>query len=442
VKPEEGKLYGNRYRLIKRIATGGMGEVWQAQDETILRQVAIKILKQQYMGDPDFVDRFRTEAKHAAMINHDGIANVYDYGEDEGSAFLVMELVPGESLSSILEREKTLPAKQVISIIAQTALALDAAHREGLVHRDVKPGNLLITPSGHVKITDFGIARVANQVSLTQTGQVMGTVQYLAPEQATGKAATAAGDIYSLGIVAYEALAGRRPFKGDTQMAIAMAQINDIPPALPEGTDPKLVRLVMDCLAKKPDQRPRSALELAARAEALLADTPAHVAINTVIPTGVELVSDETTVINTDTKPTVTVPAIWPWVVLILVLLSTIAVIVWAGLVAPKPVEPTPTPTPTPTKTETPTPTPTPTKTVEKVVVLLSEYEGLDVSLVVPKLSDLGLIVEPIPGIAVPAEDSRISQVYEISPLGSLDVGSTISVYYYQQEVDPNTVIN
>jgi serine/threonine-protein kinase len=328
----------------------------------------------------------------------------------------------------------------VISIIAQTALALDAAHREGLVHRDVKPGNLLITPDGHVKITDFGIARVANQVSLTQTGQVMGTVQYLAPEQATGKAATAAGDIYSLGIVAYEALAGRRPFKGDTQMAIAMAQINDIPPALPEGTDPKLVRLVMDCLAKKPDQRPRSALELAARAEALLADTPAHVAINTVIPTGVEFVSDETTVINTDTKPTVTVPAIWPWVVLILVLLSTIAVIVWAGLVAPKPVEPTP--TPTPTKTETPTPTPTPTKTDEKVVVLLSEYEGLDVSLVVPKLSDLGLVVEPIPGTSVPAEDTRISLVYEISPLGSLDVGSTISVYYYQQEVDPNTVIN
>jgi eukaryotic-like serine/threonine-protein kinase len=441
--PEEGKLYGGRYRLIKRVATGGMGEVWQAQDETILRLVAIKILKQQYMGDPDFVDRFRTEAKHAAMINHDGIANVYDYGEDEGSAFLVMELVPGEALSSILEREKTLPAKQVISIIAQTALALDAAHREGLVHRDVKPGNLLITPDGQVKITDFGIARVANQVSLTQTGQVMGTVQYLAPEQATGKAATAAGDIYSLGIVAYEALAGRRPFKGDTQMAIAMAQINDVPPPLPEGIDPKLVRLVMDCLAKKPDQRPRSALELAARAEALLADSPAHVAINTVIPTGVEPVSDETTVINTDTKPTVTVPAIWPWVALILILLATIGVIVWAGLVSPKnEVEPTPTPTPTPTETQTPTPTPTPTETVDTVVVLLSEYQGLDVSLVVPRLSDLGLIVEPIAGTEVPADDPRISQVYEVSPLGTLEVGSTIKVYYYQQQPDPNTVTN
>lgn len=419
-----------------------MGEVWQAQDEVILRQVAIKILKQQYLGDPDFVDRFRTEAKHAAMINHDGIANVYDYGEDEGSAYLVMELVPGESLSSILEREKKLPEKQVISIIAQTALALDAAHKEGLVHRDVKPGNLLITPEGHVKITDFGIARVANQVSLTQTGQVMGTVQYLAPEQATGKAATAAGDIYSLGIVAYEALAGRRPFKGDTQMAIAMAQINEVPPPLPEGIDPRLVRLVMDCLAKKPDLRPRSALELAARAEALLADNPARIPFNTVLPTGAEPVSDETTLITTDTRPTAAVPAIWPWVTVIGLLLATIGVIVWAGLVAPRTPMPTPTPTPTKTETPTPTPTPTPTKTPDTVVVLISEYEGLDVSLVVPRLSELGLIVEPVAGTSVPADDPRISQVYDISPLGTLEVGSTITVYYYQQQVDPNTVIN
>jgi len=439
MKPEEGKLYGNRYRLIKRIATGGMGEVWEAQDEVILRLVAIKILKQQYMGDPDFVDRFRTEAKHAAMINHDGIANVYDYGEDEGSAFLVMELVPGESLSSILEREKTLPQEHVISIIAQTALALDAAHREGLVHRDVKPGNLLITPEGHVKITDFGIARVANQVSLTQTGQVMGTVQYLAPEQATGKAATAVGDIYSLGIVAYEALAGRRPFKGDTQMAIAMAQINDAPPALPEGIDPRLVRLVMDCLAKKPDQRPRTALELAARAEALMVNTPVHIPIRTAGSNNQDLVSDETTFINTDTKPTTTVPAIWPWVAVILILLGAIAAVVWAGLTSPKE---TIKPTPTPTKTQTTSPTPTPTPTVETVVVLISDYQGLDVSLVVPRLSELGLVVEPIAGTSVPADDPRISQVYDLSPLGTLPLGSKITVYYYQQVVDPNTITN
>jgi len=436
MKPEEGKLYGDRYRLVKRIATGGMGEVWQAQDEVILRQVAIKILKQQYMGDPDFVERFRTEAKHAAMINHDGIANVYDYGEDDGSAYLVMELVPGESLSSILEREKTLPEQQVISIIAQTALALDAAHREGLVHRDVKPGNLLISPNGQVKITDFGIARVANQVSLTQTGQVMGTVQYLAPEQATGKPATAAGDIYSLGIVAYEALAGKRPFKGETQMAIAMAQINETPPPLPESIDAKLVKLVMDCMAKKPDQRPSSALALAARAEALLANSPTHIPINAVIPPATREVSDETTVIDTDTKPTAPVPAVWPWIALVVILLSTIAVITWAGIVAPKPTI-TPSPSPSQTKTETPIPTPEPTETVENVVILLSNYQGLDVSLVVPQLAELGVIVDPIAGTTVPADDPRISQVYDISPLGSIAKDSTVQVYYYQQEPEP-----
>jgi len=439
MKPEEGKLYGDRYRLVKRIATGGMGEVWQAQDEVILRQVAIKILKQQYMGDPDFVERFRTEAKHAAMINHDGIANVYDYGEDDGSAYLVMELVPGESLSSILEREKTLPEQQVISIIAQTALALDAAHREGLVHRDIKPGNLLISPDGQVKITDFGIARVANQVSLTQTGQVMGTVQYLAPEQATGKPASASGDIYSLGIVAFEALAGKRPFKGETQMAIAMAQINETPPPLPEHVDAKLQKLIMDCMAKKPDQRPSSALALAARAEALLSNALGPIPINAVIPPATLEVSDETTVIDTDTKPTAPVPAVWPWLALVVILLTTIAVITWAGIVAPKP---TISPSPSPSQTASQTPTPTPTKTEETVAILLSDYQELDVSLVVPQLSQLGLVVDPIAGTSVPADDPRLSQVYNITPLGNVVKGSTVQVYYYQQEPDPNTVVN
>lgn len=439
MKPEEGKLYGDRYRLVKRIATGGMGEVWQAQDEVILRQVAIKILKQQYMGDPDFVERFRTEAKHAAMINHDGIANVYDYGEDDGSAYLVMELVPGESLSSILEREKTLPEQQVISIIAQTALALDAAHREGLVHRDIKPGNLLISPDGQVKITDFGIARVANQVSLTQTGQVMGTVQYLAPEQATGKPASASGDIYSLGIVAFEALAGKRPFKGETQMAIAMAQINETPPPLPEHVDAKLQKLIMDCMAKKPDQRPSSALALAARAEALLSNALGPIPINAVIPPATLEVSDETTVIDTDTKPTAPVPAVWPWLALVVILLTTIAVITWAGIVAPKP---TISPSPSPSQTASQTPTPTPTKTEETVAILLSNYQELDVSLVVPQLSQLGLVVDPIAGTSVPADDPRISQVYNITPLGNVVKGSTVQVYYYQQELDPDTVVN
>jgi serine/threonine-protein kinase len=168
------------------------------------------------------------------LVNHEGIANVYDYGEEDGSAYLVMELVPGEPLSSVLERERTLPIDRVLDIVAQTSVALQAAHAAGLVHRDIKPGNLLITPENRVKITDFGIARIADQVPLTATGQVMGTVQYLSPEQASGHPASPSTDIYSLGIVAYEALAGKRPFTGESQVAIAMAQINDAPPPLPE----------------------------------------------------------------------------------------------------------------------------------------------------------------------------------------------------------------
>lgn len=261
--------FGSRYELTKRIAIGGMGEVWEATDSIIGRKVAIKILKDEYMGDPGFLERFRAEARHAALVNHEGIANVFDYGEEQGSAYIVMELVPGEPLSNIIEREGRLPADRVLGIIAQTATALHAAHEAGLVHRDIKPGNLLITPEGRVKITDFGIARIADQVPLTATGQVMGTVQYLAPEQASGHTATASTDIYSLGVVAYECLAGKRPFTGESQVAIAMAQINDTPPPLPSDVPAPVQRLVMACLAKDPADRPQNAAKLAQAATAL-----------------------------------------------------------------------------------------------------------------------------------------------------------------------------
>ncbi|MGO3735064.1 MAG: serine/threonine protein kinase [Canibacter sp.] len=269
MRPTAGVTFGGRYELSSRIAVGGMGEVWKATDSIIGRTVAIKILKDEYMGDPGFLERFRAEARHAALVNHEGIANVYDYGEEQGSAFIVMELVPGEPLSSILEREGKLPVDRVLGITAQTATALQAAHDAGLVHRDVKPGNLLITPDGRVKITDFGIARIADQVPLTATGQVMGTVQYLAPEQASGQVATPSTDIYSLGVVAYECLAGKRPFTGDSQVAIAMAQINDTPPDL-SGQLPAAVRnLVYSCLAKEETGRPRTAARLAQAATSL-----------------------------------------------------------------------------------------------------------------------------------------------------------------------------
>ena len=269
MRPTAGQVFGSRYELISRIAIGGMGEVWKANDSVIGRTVAIKILKDEYMGDSGFRERFRAEARHAALVNHEGIANVFDYGEEEGSAYLVMELVPGEALSSIIEREKILPSSRVLSIVAQTASALYAAQQAGLVHRDIKPGKLLITPDGSVKITDFGIARLADQVPLTATGQVMGTVQYLAPEQAGGKPASPATDVYSLGIVAYEALAGKRPFRGESQVAIAMAQIKETPPELPSSIPSAVRALVMSCMAKKPEGRPASAHDLSQAALAL-----------------------------------------------------------------------------------------------------------------------------------------------------------------------------
>jgi len=263
VRPTSGITLGGRFQLTDRIAIGGMGEVWKARDLVLGRIVAIKILKEEYTGDPGFLNRFRAEARHTALLNHEGIANVFDYGEEEGSAYLVMELVPGQPLSTIIEREKVLSPDRTLSIIGQTATALAVAHRQGLVHRDVKPGNLLIMPDGRVKITDFGIARLADQVPLTATGQVMGTAQYLAPEQATGQQATGSSDIYALGVIGYELLAGTRPFSGESQIAIALAQVNDTPPPLPESIPAPVRALIMSMLAKDPADRPADAEALA-----------------------------------------------------------------------------------------------------------------------------------------------------------------------------------
>lgn len=430
MKPEAGQLYGGRYKLITRIAIGGMGEVWQAHDEVILRDVAIKILKQEYMGDPGFLERFRTEARHAAMVNHEGIANVYDYGEDGGSAYLVMELVPGDSLARILEVEKSLSDERVLDIIAQTARALYEAHEAGLVHRDVKPGNLLITPDGHLKITDFGIARVADQVGLTATGQVMGTVQYLSPEQATGKPATPSTDIYSLGIVAYEALAGKRPFTGESQMEIAMAQINKTPPPLPSTVDSRVSNLVMSCLAKKPNQRPETALALAKRAESLMKSAPRQTAATQVIqqPKGV---SDSTAIIeiSSDTNPTQKPPIVWPWFVLIGALaLTAVSVVVAIVVGSLQPQLPTWSQSPYPSS---PGGTASPGPSGVPVVVLLTDVQGKNVADVSAELSAKGLLVTTIAGEALPEGDPRLMTVYDATPLGTLTAGSEVQITYY-----------
>src|SRR6266536_1224765 len=276
-----GILLSGRYRLEQRIAAGGMGEVWRATDEVLGRQVAVKLLRHAYVGDEALASRFRAEARYAAALSHPGIAQVFDYGEqhtpgDGGSAgsgaYLVMELVPGEPLSAILARVGRLSTGVTLDIVAQAANALQAAHVAGIVHRDIKPGNLLVTSDGRVKITDFGIARAAQAAQaghLTQTGMVMGTAQYVSPEQASGLRVTHASDIYSLGVVAYECLAGKPPFAADALIAVALAHVRDAPPPLPQDVPTPVSEMVMRMLAKRPEDRPASARAVADRASAL-----------------------------------------------------------------------------------------------------------------------------------------------------------------------------
>ncbi|MHA7134475.1 serine/threonine-protein kinase [Oerskovia turbata] len=263
MRPVEGLALGDRYRLVRRIAIGGMGEVWVANDRALGREVAVKLLREEYAGNEDFLERLRTEARNSAALSHPNIAQMYDYGEQNQSGYLVMELVMGEPMADLLEREPVLSPSKLLPILAQTARALHAAHAAGVVHRDVKPGNILLEPRGTVKITDFGVSLAANQIPMTATGMVMGTAQYLSPEQAIGQAATGASDVYALGIVAYESVAGNRPFTGTTPVDIAVAHVNEKVPPLPAHVHPSLASLIYAMLAKDPQARPMPASALA-----------------------------------------------------------------------------------------------------------------------------------------------------------------------------------
>jgi serine/threonine protein kinase len=311
-----GMRLGGRYRLTARLAFGGMGEVWSGVDEVLGRAVAVKILRPELARDDAFRRRFREEARTAGGLSHPGIAAVYDYGEgapsppatsrggqdglvgsgdqspgdprpgrsgsggngvgDSGGnylgqgdhgphepdwtsgddvAYLVMELVPGKPLSAILAESGPLQSVRTLELVAQAARALHAAHQRGVVHRDVKPANLMVTPEGRVKVTDFGIARPQDHEPLTATGQVMGTAHYLAPELARGHLATALSDVYALGVVAYECVAGHRPFEGDNQVAVATAHLSETPPPLPDLLPPDVRRVIMTAMQKEPGHR-------------------------------------------------------------------------------------------------------------------------------------------------------------------------------------------
>jgi len=475
MRPSGGITFGGRYQLSTRVAIGGMGEVWEATDLVIGRTVAIKILKDEYLGDPGFLERFRAEARHAALVNHEGIANVFDYGEEEGSAYLVMELVPGEAMSTVLERDRVLPTDKVLDIVAQTASALQAAHAAGLVHRDIKPGNLLVTPDGRVKITDFGIARIADQVPLTATGQVMGTVQYLSPEQASGHPASPSTDIYSLGIVAYEALAGRRPFTGESQVAIAMAQINEQPPDLPSTVSEPVRRLVLSCIAKKPADRPASASALAQAARALRRGdvAAATVAVPMIGAAGagdaatqVFSAQDDRTQVydpagtaqqpaagaawipgaadpdaqrldDEDDEKKPRSPWFWPLIVLgVLVLVGAAALIAFAVTADdPTPVPTTTSATPPPPSPSSTSPEPEPTPTT--VAIDENAYLGLTEDEARAQLVELGLDVTAVDASTPPADQAAVGTVAGLDRSGNVPIGASITMYIYRAAPTP-----
>jgi serine/threonine-protein kinase len=278
VEPGRRSL-GDRYELTALIAAGGMGQVWRGSDSLLGRPVAVKVLRSEYTADPTFQARFRAEAQHAAALSHPNIAAVFDYGETETAdgealSYLVMELVEGEPLSAVLHREGRLDAEATLSLLEQTASALAEAHRVGLVHRDVKPGNILVRGDGSVKITDFGIAWSADSVPLTRTGQVIGTPQYLAPEVAEGKHATPASDVYALGLVGYECLCGHPAFEGDNAVTIALKQVREDPDPLPDELPGEVRTLIRRALSKDPAVRMPDGAAFAAAIEDLRAGRP------------------------------------------------------------------------------------------------------------------------------------------------------------------------
>jgi serine/threonine-protein kinase len=256
-------VVAGRYRLDGRIAAGGMGEVWRGTDEVLGRPVAVKLLRAGHAQDPGSVARFRSEARHAALLSHPGIAQVYDYGQAE-PPYLVMELVDGPSLAQVLGGGPLDPGRSM-DVVAQAAAGLQAAHRAGLVHRDIKPANLLLGPGGQVKITDFGISRAAASATVTSTGTLLGTPAYLAPERVAGQPATPASDLYSLGVVAWECLTGAPPFSGPPA-EVALAHRDRPLPPLPGAVPAEVAALVADLTAKDPRDRPQDPGEVARRA--------------------------------------------------------------------------------------------------------------------------------------------------------------------------------
>ena len=260
-----GMVIGDRYAVLEKIGTGGMSDVYKAKDHKLNRLVAVKVLKQEFSENENFVSKFRVEAQSTAGLLHPNTVNVYDVGDEDGINYIVMELVDGITLKKYIEKKSRLSVKEAVSIAIQVAMGLEAAHNNGIIHRDIKPQNIMISKEGKVKVTDFGIAKAAT--SNTITSNVMGSVHYTSPEQARGGYSDAKSDIYSLGITLFEMLTGRVPFNGETTVAIAIKHIQEELPSPVEYNDEipiSVEKIVLKCCQKSPDRRYQSAAELIA----------------------------------------------------------------------------------------------------------------------------------------------------------------------------------
>src|SRR2546427_67217 len=262
----KGTVLASRYALDGLLGHGGMADVYHGTDQVLGRQVAVKVLGPQFARDQSFVARFRREAQAAAALNHPNLVSVFDTGSDDGTHYIVMEYVAGTTLAKLIRDEGRLPPDRAATIALAVARALAFAHRARLVHRDVKPANIMLSSDGAVKVMDFGIARTTNGESLTQTAAVLGTATYFSPEQAQGEAVDARSDIYALGCVLFEMLTGHPPFSGENPVAVAYKHVQEDPPHPSDeahGVPPELEAIVMRCLAKDPEDRYQTAEDLA-----------------------------------------------------------------------------------------------------------------------------------------------------------------------------------